>query len=197
MGIMDRFIKQEVLQKSQEEVKEEEIREQMLQQQMHQQQQGGMQQQLQQGHIPQQPIPVPQPANVAKETMELYLKPKYPRGTDDLRGNDRFWILTDNEASVEIPTSNSNRETHHRYITDITQMMDLEGNDNCDGLIQAHNLKLHAEVLGNKARSDYGDGLRERVIPSVGIGLSGQWDGLHSKRPEETQKRLFGLGGGK
>jgi len=199
MGILDRFVKQEVLQKAPEQIREEEMYEQFREQRMRQEQnqQQGQQQGQQYPNTNMNPMATPQPANIAKETMELYLKPKYPMNTENLTGNDRFWVLTDNEASIEIPTANSDREAYNRYKIDVTQMLDLDGCDNVDGLIQMHNLKIHSDVLFSKSRSDVGDGLRERVIPSVGVGLTGAWDQSHSKRPEEQQKRLFGLGGGK
>jgi hypothetical protein len=89
-----------------------------------------------------------------------------------------------------------NAARQEKILTELTTAIDFDGCDNVDGLIQDNMLKIHAEVMTDKARSDFGDGLRERVIPSVGIGMAGQWNGNDGRgeRPREN-KALFGIGG--
>lgn len=191
MGILDRFIKQEVLQKSPEEVAYEE----QLQYDMQMRQQGGG------GGYPggQQPRPIamaPMPPTIEKEVMDYYLKIRTPEKPHELKGHKRYWVFMDNDAAAEVPTSNMNGARQAKILTELTTAIDFDGCDNVDGLIQDNMLKIHAEVMTDKARSDFGDGLRERVIPSVGIGMAGNWnqgnDG-RGERPRES-KALFGIG---
>ena len=190
MGILDRFIKQEVLQKSPEEIAYEE----QLQYDMQMRQQGGGG-----GYMGgRQPSPMamaPMPPTIEKEVMDYYLKIRTPDNPHELKGHKRYWVFMDNDAAAEVPTSNMNGARQQKILTELTTAIDFDGCDNVDGLIQDNMLKIHAEVMTDKARSDFGDGLRERVIPSVGIGMAGNWnqgDG-RGERPRES-KALFGIG---
>jgi hypothetical protein len=191
MGILDRFIKQEVQQMTPEQVAYEE--QMAYEQQMRGM--GGM------GGYPggRQPSPVamaPMPPTLEKEVMEYYLKVRTPDKPDELVGQKRYWVFMDNEAAAEVPTSNMNAARQDKILTELTTAIDFDGCDNVDGLIQDNMLKIHAEIMTDKARSDFGDGLRERVIPSVGIGMAGNWNGNDGRgeRPRES-KALFGLVG--
>jgi len=188
MGILDRFIKQEVMQKSPEEVAYEE----QLQYEMQMRQQGG-------GGYPggRSPNPVaiaPMPPTIEKEVMDYYLKIRTPEKPHELKGHKRYWVFMDNDAAAEVPTANMNGSRQAKILTELTTAIDFDGCDNVDGLIQDNMLKIHAEVMTDKARSDFGDGLRERVIPSVGIGMAGNWNSPDGRgeRPRES-KALFGM----
>ena len=189
MGILDRFIKQEVLQKSPEEMAYEE----QMQYEMQMRQQGGGGG-YPGGQPPRQVAMAPMPPTVEKEVMDLYLKIRTPEDPSLLKGSKRYWVFMDNDAATEVPTSNMNGARQQKILTELTTAIDFDGCDNVDGLIQDNMLKIHAEVMTDKARSDFGDGLRERVIPSVGIGFAGQWDNASGRgeRPRES-KALFGM----
>jgi|WetSurMetagenome_2_1015567.scaffolds.fasta_scaffold01641_12 hypothetical protein len=192
MGLLDRFIKQEVQGMSPEQVAMDE--QQQYNQAMVAQGGGGYP-----GGRPVSPVAMaPMPPTLEKEVMEYYLKVKTPEKPEELRGQKRFWVFMDNDAASEVPTANMNAARQEKILTELTTAIDFDGCDNVDGLIQDNMLKIHAEVMTDKARSDFGDGLRERVIPSVGIGMAGQWNGNDGRgeRPRES-KALFGLGGGK
>jgi hypothetical protein len=188
MGILDRFIKQEVLQKSPEEIAYEE----QLQYDMQMRQQGS-------GGYPggRSPSPVamaPMPPTIEKEVMDYYLKIRTPEKPHELKGHKRYWVFMDNDAAAEVPTANMNGARQTKILNELTTAIDFDGCDNVDGLIQDNMLKIHAEVMTDKARSDFGDGLRERVIPSVGIGMAGNWNSPDGRgeRPRES-KALFGM----
>jgi hypothetical protein len=187
MGILDRFIKQEVLQKSPEELAyEEQIAYEM-------QMRGGGGQQFPGGR-PVSPVAMaPMPPTLEKEVMDIYLKVRVPKNLKELRDHDRYWVFTDNDAASEVPTANMNGARQEKILTELTTAIDFDGCDNVNGLIQDNMLKIHAEVMTDKARSDFGDGLRERVIPSVGIGMAGTWNqqDFRGERPRES-KALFG-----
>jgi hypothetical protein len=192
MGILDRFIKQEVLQKSPEEIAyEEQIAYEMQQRGQGQQYPGGR---------PVSPVAMaPMPPSLEKETMDLYLKVRVPENPHELKGMQRFWVFTNNESATEVPTSNMNAARQEKILVELTTAIDFDGCDNVDGLIQDNMLKIHAEVLTDKARSDFGDGLRERVIPSVGIGMAGTWNqqDARGERPRESKALLGVVGGGR
>jgi hypothetical protein len=177
-GILDRFIKTEIQRKSPEAVAYED---------------GVMAGKASSypGGQPPKPIALsPQVPSLDRETMELYLKVRTPSEIDTLKGHKRFWIYTDNEAAVEVPTSNMNQGSQRTLMENLTTAIDFIGCDNVDFLIQDQMLKDHARILTNKARSDYGDGIRERVVPSIGIGMAGSYGPKiadEGERPRETK----------
>lgn len=189
MGILDRFIKQEVLQKRPEEIAYEE----QLNYEMQMRQQGGG---GYPGGRPVSPVAMaPLPPTIEKEVMDYYLKIRTPEKPHELKGHKRYWVFMDNDAAAEVPTANMNGARQQKILTELTTAIDFDGCDNVDGLIQDNMLKIHAEVMTDKARSDFGDGLRERVIPSVGIGMAGNWNSpndYRGERPRES-KALFGM----
>jgi hypothetical protein len=192
MGILDRFIKQEIQGISPDQLAMEE--QMQYEQQLRQQsQQGGYP-----GGRPVSPVAMaPMPPTLEKEVMEYYLKVKTPENPNELKGQKRYWVFMDNDAASEVPTANMNAARQEKILIELTTAIDFDGCDNIDGLIQDNMLKIHAEVMTDKARSDFGDGLRERVIPSVGIGMAGTWNNndLRGERPRES-KALFGIGKG-
>ncbi len=138
------------------------------------------------GGQPPKPVAIaPQPPSLERETMELYLKVRTPDEINSLKGHKRFWIYTNNDAAIEVPTSNMNKESQSVLMENLTTAIDFVGCDNIDNLIQDQMIKDHARVLTNKARSDYGDGLRERIVPSIGIGLAG---GYNPRNPDEGER---------
>ena len=186
MGILDRFIKSDNRM-------EREMADQQLLQQLtaptYDQPLGG------------QPLPPPQttviPPALDRETMELYLKVKVPEDIDDPKkmvGSKRFWVFTNPATAVEVPTSNMNAHRQRKILRKLETAIDFTGCDNASNLINDEMLMIHAEVLTDKARSDFNDGLRERVVPSVGIGMTGQYrtGGDTGERPKES-RALFGL----
>jgi hypothetical protein len=191
MGILDRFIKQEIQGMTPDQLAMEE--QMQYEQQMRQQQQGGYP-----GGRPVSPVAMaPMPPTLEKEVMEYYLKVKTPENPSELKDQKRYWVFMDNDAASEVPTANMNAARQEKILIELTTAIDFDGCDNIDGLIQDSMLKIHAEVMTDKARSDFGDGLRERVIPSVGIGMAGTWNNndLRGERPRES-KALFGIGKG-
>ena len=195
-GILDRFIKQEIQGMSPDQVAMEEQQQQYNQAMVAQQQMGGGYP----GGRPVSPVAIaPMPPTFEKEVMEYYLKVKTPDKPEDLKGQKRFWVFMDNDAASEVPTANMNAARQEKILTELTTAIDFDGCDNVDGLIQDNMLKIHAEVMTDKARSDFGDGLRERVIPSVGIGMAGQWNNGNDGRGERPRdnKGLLGMGRGR
>ena len=194
MGILDRFIKQEIQGMSPDQLAMEE--QMQYEQQLRQQsQQGGYP-----GGRPVSPVAMaPMPPTLEKEVMEYYLKVKTPENPSELKGQKRYWVFMDNDAASEVPTANMNAARQEKILIELTTAIDFDGCDNIDGLIQDNMLKIHAEVMTDKARSDFGDGLRERVIPSVGIGMAGTWNqqDFRGERPRENKGALFGLGRGR
>jgi len=192
MGILDRFIKQEVLMKSPEEIAyEEQIAQEMA---MRQSQGVGYT-----GGRPANPIAMaPMPPTLEKETMDLYLKVKTPDEPHKLKGHKRYWVFMDNDAATEVPTANMDALRQDKILTELTTAIDFDGCDNVDGLIQDNMLKIHAEVMTDKARSDFGDGVRERLVPSLGIGMAGTWQNDNrGQRPQESKALLGMIGNGR
>jgi hypothetical protein len=144
---------------------------------------------------PSGPIVIPPP--MEKEIADLYLKVRTPKNTDKLTGIDRYWVFTNDETAVEVPTSNLNAAGQRDILEDLTIAQDLDGCDNVDGLMQNLMLNIHARVLTNKARSDFTDGLRERIVPSVGVSLFGSAEGFgksQGERPKENRGVLGAIG---
>jgi hypothetical protein len=178
MGILDRFIRQEIQRKSPEQVAYEDG----VNAGKNSSYPGGQ---------PPKPIALsPQPPSLERETMELYLKVRTPDDVNVLRDHKRFWIYTHNDAAIEVPTSNMDKHSQTILMEDLTTAIDFIGCDNVDHLIQDQMLKDHGRILTNKARSDFGDGLRERIVPSIGIGLAGGYNPRiadEGERPRETK----------
>jgi hypothetical protein len=195
MGLLDRFIKQEVQQIPPEQIAYEERQQYEMQMRQQQLQQSG---ELQVGQHQRQQAMAPMPPTMDKEVMDHYLTINIPANREKLTGTDRLWMITNNKAAEGIPTSNNNAGTQERFLEELTTGIDFSGTDNTELLVDDTQIKLHAYNLTNKSRSDFGDGLRERVIPSVGIGMAGTWNGNDGRgeRPRES-RGLFGLGGHK
>jgi len=134
------------------------------------------------------------PPSIDRETMELYLKVKTPKNPENLTGNRRYWVFTDDDTATEVPTSNLDVSGQQEILTDLQIAIDFDGCDNCDGLVNDKMIMTHGRVLTDKARSDYGDKLRERVMPSVGISMTGRHnsDDARGERPRENRS-IFGL----
>lgn len=194
MGILDRFIRQEVQGASPNEVA---LEEQLMHEKM-------MRQQLESdpsytGGKPLAPQPpIAMPPTIEKEVMELYLKVKTPAEPEKLKGLKQFWVFTDDDTATEVPTSNLDAERQKKILAKLQMATDFEGCDNVENLIQTCMLEIHAEILTDKARSDFKDGIRERLVPSIGIGLGGQYSniGQHGERPRES-RAIFGMFGNK
>lgn len=190
MGIFDRFLRQEVggIDLEKEALKEELYLTQMAQQQ-------GM------GYSGGQPLP-PSPMTVIppameKEIMEKYLDVPVPENLDKLRGSDRFWLLT-SPVVRHLQFTNLNAAQQKLIMTDLQIAKDFDGCDNVDNLIQDKQILALGRILTDKSRSDMPDGIRERLVPSIGwsIGQSKIADGKEAgERPKES-RGLFGLFGG-
>jgi hypothetical protein len=134
--------------------------------------------------------PIVIPAPMEKEIADLYLKVRTPKNTETLEGIDRYWPFTNDETAVEVPTSNLNAAGQREILEDLTIAQDLDGCDNVQSLTQNLMLNIHARVLTNKARSDFTDGLRERIVPSVGVSLFGNAESFgksQGERPKENR----------
>jgi hypothetical protein len=101
-------------------------------------------------------------------------------------------------ATRHLAFTNLNANQQKQILTDLQISLDFDGCDNIDSLIQNHQLLTLGRVLTNKSRSDLTDGIRERLVPSIGwsIGESklGQRDA--GERPKES-RAILGLFGGK
>jgi hypothetical protein len=186
MGLLDRLIRSEVDGESPEKIAEEEA---WHQEQEYRRQEAAMNG----GGSMGQPLPPPRafqmPPSFEKETMELYLKPKLPQGIDNLRGKERFWVYTNEESLTNNITSNDNGSGVSRKLTTLRMALDFQGCDNCDNLIQDNMLLTHAEITHNKARSDFSDGFRERIVPSVGVSMVGNYPQAQQsgERPSDSK----------
>jgi hypothetical protein len=199
LGILDRFIKQEIQGQKPEDIAFEE----QMQQEMELRK---FDDAAMMGHSIGQPLPQARPFQLPpsfeKETMELYLKPKSPKNTETLKGRERFWVFKDDGSATNVITSNLNRSGQKDILTKLRMAVDFNGCDNIDGLIQDNMMMINAIILTNKARSDFTDGFRERIVPSVGVSMMGNFPDLKNtgERPKES-KVAFGLlgnrGGGR
>jgi hypothetical protein len=133
-----------------------------------------------------------------KEIMEKYLDVPVPENLDDLRGTDRFWLLN-SPVIRHLQFTNLNAAQQKLILTELQIAKDFDGCDNVDGLIQDKQLLALSRVLTDKSRSDMKDGIRERLVPSVGwsIGQTGAFGpGKETgERPKES-RTFFGLFGG-
>jgi len=183
MGLLDRLIRSEVEGESPERIAEEEA---WLQEQEYQRQMSA-------GSIG-QPLPQPRafqmPPSFEKETMELYLKPKLPEDINSLDGKERFWVYTNEASLTNNITSNDNGAGVNRKLTCLRMALDFQGCDNCDNLIQDNMLLIHAEITHNKARSDFSDGFRERIVPSVGVSMVGNYPDNRNSGERPTDSKL-------
>jgi hypothetical protein len=186
MGIMDRFFRQEI---GGIDLQKEALEEQLYLSQMAQQ---GM------GYTGGQPLPpVPMtviPPAMEKEVMEKYLDVPIPENLDQLKGTDRFWLMT-SPVTRHMAFSNLNANQQKQILTELQNAIDMDGCDNVDGLIQNKQLLALSRILTNKSRSDLPDGIRERLVPSIGwsIGESKLGHGREAgERPKES-RAMFGL----
>lgn len=196
MGLLDRIIKQEVQGQSAARVAEEE----RWQQEMERQQYEADMAAMGMSSIGQPLGPAKQfqlPPTFEKETMELYLKPKLPQDIDALSGHNRFWVYTHEASLTNAITSNDNGEGVQRKLTSLRTALDFQGCDNCNNLIQDHMVLTNAEIVMNKARSDFADGFRERVVPSVGVSMVGNYPDTRNsgERPHDSRVGWGLLGG--
>lgn len=188
-GILDRFFKQEV---GGIDLQKEALQEELYLTQMAQQ---GM------GYPGGQPLPPPPmtviPPAMEKEIMEKYLDVPIPEKLDDLKGSDRFWLLT-SPVVRHLQFTNLNANQQKQILTDLQIAKDFDGCDNVDGLIQDKQLLALGRILTDKSRSDMPDGIRERLVPSIGwsIGESKLAQNKDTgERPKESRS-MFGLFGG-
>lgn len=188
MGLLDRIIKQEIIGQSPERVAEEERYLQELDRQQYE-----MEMAAAGGSSIGQPLPqvrpFQMPPSFEKETMELYLKPRLPKGLNTLEGKERFWVYTNEESLTNNITSNDNFAGVQKKMSYLRTALDFQGCDNCDNLIQDNMLLTHAEVTLNKARSDFSDGFRERIVPSVGVSMVGNYPDNRNagERPRDSK----------
>ena len=186
MGLLDRLIRSEVDGESPDKIAEEER---WLEEQEYMRA-AAMQNA---GSSIGQPLPQARafqmPPSFEKETMELYLKPKIPQNIDDLQGQKRFWVYTNEESLTNSITSNDNSEGVKRKLTHLRTALDFQGCDNCDNLIQDNMILTHSEIIMNKSRSDFTDGFRERIVPSVGVSMVGNYPEQRSsgERPHDSK----------
>jgi hypothetical protein len=190
-SLLDRIIKQEIKGQTPEQVANDEWAAQE-QEFMRQQREAEMQAAQNQGSIGQplpQVRPFQMPPSFEKETMELYLKPKLPKGMNHLAGQDRFWVYTNEESLTNNITSNDNFDGVTKKLGRLRMALDFQGCDNCDNLIQDSMLLTHAEITYNKARSDFSDGFRERIVPSVGVSMVGNYPDArnNAERPHDSK----------
>lgn len=192
MGFLDRFIRQEVQGASPDRVKYEEELAALQAQQMEMEQVGYT------GGQPLPPTPhMALPPSVDHETMKIYLKPTTPKKKHLLRGEDRFWIL-DDDVCTTILTSNLDKASQTRMEKIMVQARDLEGCDHVNQLISNLQNEVYQIVVANKARSDLGDKLRERVVPTINQLLYGESNlsKTTGERPKESRAILGTLFGG-
>ena len=192
MGLLDRFIKTEILRKSPEQVQlEEDVEEELRWRQQQGNVMGGP------GMIGGQPLPPMSspmlPPQLDHETMKLYLEygdlppcPKTKAELEDLFAFTKGWCLS------KISVGNLNAHQVKKILHSLTIAQDLIGTDNTENLIYGKMLKIVAMCTLNRARSDMPDGIRERMVPSTGLGLSGQYSQQQGERPKES-RASFGI----
>lgn len=189
MGILDRIINQEIKGQSPSRVAEEERYEAELAQYEAEMAAAGMS-----GSSIGQPLPqvrpFQMPPSFEKETMDLYLKPKLPKkGTSNLKDTERFWVYTNEESLTNTITSNDNGAGVQKKLSRLRTALDFQGCDNCDNLINDCMTLTHAEITMNKSRSDFADGFRERIVPSVGVSMVGNYPEQRNagERPHDSK----------
>jgi len=189
LGLLDRFIKQEVVGESPEQVAyEEQMMAELRQREMAMGDAGGYS-----GGQPLPPLPaMKMPPTLEHQTMEIYLRPSTPENKGELKGNERYWIY-DDAVCTSILTSNLTRADQKRIEIILRQARDLEGCDNVENLILNLQYEAYMIVITNKARSDLPDHIRERIVPSIGMSLQGEaFRGTGAERPTES-RALFGV----
>lgn len=138
------------------------------------------------------------PPSLDKETMELLLIPQFPKeisNGDPLIGQKRYWPVTTGFGTT-IQSANMNAHRQKMILTKLRIAKDFDGVDDVESLVQDEMLEIVAEVLTDKARSDFADGIRDRLASGVGIGMSGQITPQKDigERPREN-RALFGIFG--
>lgn len=196
MGILQRFIRQEVQGASPATVKyEEEMA--LAEEQARMMQMNGGYGGAYSGGQPLPPMsPMSLPPSVDAETMKLYLKPKTPTNKDKLKGDERFWIF-DDEVCSTILSGNMDSSSQKKIEIIMRQAMDLQGCDNVDKLIMNLQKEVYLLVITNKARSDLPDHIRERLAQGVGMSFYGDANAMvksSGERPKEN-RAIFGLMG--
>ena len=191
MGILSRFIRQEVEGASPERIRQEEEMA-MLAEQDRLMMQGGYT-----GGAPLPPMqPMSLPPSVDAETMKLYLKPKTPANKEALEGDDRFWIYDDDVCST-ILSGNMDATSQRKFETIMRQAMDLQGCDNVDYLIMNLQREVYGLIITNKSRSDLPDHIRERLAQGVTQSFYGDANNMVKsigERPKEN-RAIIGLFG--
>jgi hypothetical protein len=194
MGILDRIVK-DIRGVPTERILEQERIEQEIRAMDMMQMQGG-------GYSAGQPLPPPQqvvlPPTLEKETMDLYLIPKIPERLEELKGTDQYFPFI--HSATTIITGNLNAHRQKKILTKFRVARDLDGCDNVEGLVLNKMLDIMAEVETDKARSDFQDGMRERIVPALGLGMTGTWNQQHGsggERPKESGaiRGIFQRGG--
>ena len=193
MGILDRFIKQEILRKSPEQIQlEQQVEDELAWRQSQGNVMGG------QGMIGWQPLPPttlpPIPPQLDHETMKLYLEygdlPPCPKNKSELIDLFTFtkgWCLS------KISVGNLNGHQVKKILRNLQIAQDLIGTDNTQNLIYGKMLKIVAMCTLNRARSDLPDGIRERMVPSVGYGIGEtRYMQQQGERPKES-RASFGI----
>jgi len=196
VGILDRIIKQEINGQSPARVAEEERWQQEMERQQYEADMAAAGMSSIGQPLP-QAKPFQLPPTFEKETMDLYLKPKLPANINALTGHGRFWVYTNEDSLTNAITSNDNGEGVQRKLKSLRLALDFQGCDNCDHLIQDHMVLTNAEIVLNKARSDFSDGFRERVVPSVGVSMVGNYPDARNtgERPHDSRVGWGLLGG--
>lgn len=111
------------------------------------------------------------PPSFEHETMELYLKPQFPK--EMINGAERYWPFTTSFATT-VQTANMNAHRQRKILLKMQIAQDFEGVDNVEALVQREMIETVAEIITDKARSDFSDGIRDRLASGTGIGISGQ-----------------------
>lgn len=189
MGILERFIKQEVQGVSPEQMQYEAELQAMEE---------AERQMRAAGYSGGQPLPpttpMSIPPSVDHETMKLYLKPETPQNKDTLKGEDRYWIFDDSVCTT-ILTSNLDKSSQNRMEIILRQARDLQGCDNVNILIMNLQYEAYMIIVSNKARSDLPDHIRERLAQGVTqsfYGDANQMQKSMGERPKEN-RAIFGI----
>jgi hypothetical protein len=193
MGFLNRFIRQEVEGVTPEQMQyEADVA--AMQEEARQMQRGGYS-----GGQPLGPMsPMSLPPNVDHETMKIYLKPETPKKKDELKGEDRYWLLSDSVCTA-ILSGNLDKSSQTRMEIIMRQARDLQGCDHVSNLIMNLQYEAYMIVITNKARSDLPDHIRERLAQGVGMSFYGDANSMvksTGERPKES-RAIFGLMGAK
>ena len=188
MGLIDRIVKDVKGVPMNRILEQERIEQEIRAAELYNQQMGGNPYTGGQPLPPQSPIVMP--PTFEKETMELYLIPKIPDNLDELQGTDKYWPFI--HSATTIITANLNAHRQKKILTMLRIATDFEGCDNVEHLVKNEMINVMAEVETDKARSDFADGMRERIVPAVGIGMTGAWNPAQNQaeRPKESRAIL-------